>query len=277
MVELPDKLIKSLTGLGLLESEAKIYAALVFLQSAEVRDLLEFLDVSKPSIYEGLRMLEKDGLIILTSPRPAMYQAIEPKIALEIILKRYADAKKEALIELKNFQDQEISIKPNSPLWFIFGGKSIEFKIKDMLKNVKESIYCQTSIKYLHHIEKAARKNIQIYLVVMVDGNEYDERFKRLSQMRNVEINVVEKNQMLTSKEMNKKEEELKKRSMESIMDHIDLDNQFMLVVDNSEFITIPPFKSESLTAITSINKALIFNSRIAIEKALVSNKSDEQ
>ena len=96
------------------------------------------------------------------------------------------------------------------------------------------------------------------------DGDESDERFKRLSQMRNVEINVIEKNQMLTSIEMNKKEEELKKRSMESIMDHIDLDNQFMLVIDDSEFITIPPFKSESLTAITSTNKALIFNSRIA-------------
>ena len=38
MVELPYKMIKSLTELGLLESEAKIYAALVFLQSAEVRD-----------------------------------------------------------------------------------------------------------------------------------------------------------------------------------------------------------------------------------------------
>jgi hypothetical protein len=72
------------------------------------------------------------------------------------------------------------------------------------LKNVKESIYCQTSIKYLQHIERAARKNIQIYLVVMADGDEFDERFKRLSQMRNVEINVIEKNQMLTSIEMNK-------------------------------------------------------------------------
>jgi len=124
MAELPNKLINSLTELGLLESEAKIYAALVFLQSAEVRDLLEFLDVSKPSIYEGLRMLEKNGLIILTSPRPAMYQAIEPKIALEIILKKYEDAKKEALIELESFKDQELSTKPNSPLWFIFGAKS---------------------------------------------------------------------------------------------------------------------------------------------------------
>jgi hypothetical protein len=63
---------------------------------------------------------------------------------------------------------------------------------------------------------------------------------------------------------------------MESIMDHIDLDNQLMLVVDDSEFIIIPPFKSESLTVITYTNKALIFNSRITVEKALVLYKSDE-
>ena len=49
-------------------------------------------------------MLEKNGLIILTSPRPATYQAIEPKVALEIIIKRYMHAKKEALIHLQDFK-----------------------------------------------------------------------------------------------------------------------------------------------------------------------------
>ena len=38
MVEIPHELIKSLTELGMLDSEAKLYAALVFLRSAEVRD-----------------------------------------------------------------------------------------------------------------------------------------------------------------------------------------------------------------------------------------------
>ena len=269
MVELPYKMIKSLTELGLLESEAKIYAALVFLQSAEVRDLLEFLDVSKPSIYEGLRMLEKNDLIVLTNPRPAMYQAIEPKIALEVIIKRYMEAKKEALIELQNFKNQEISTKPNSPLWFIFGAKSFEFKIKDMLKNAKESVYCRTSVKYLDHIEKIVKKDIQINLVVLADGNEVNVRFERLSRMSNVNIKIIDKNEMLKHIEMDKMEEKAKKRSIENIKEYMDLDNQFMLVVDDSEFLVVPPLKSDSLTAISSTNKALIFNSKIDIEKSL--------
>jgi HTH-type transcriptional regulator, sugar sensing transcriptional regulator len=269
MVELPEKMIKSLTELGLLESEAKIYAALVFLQSAEVRDLLEFLDVSKPSIYEGLRMLEKNDLIVLTNPRPAMYQAIEPKIALEIILNKYEDAKKEALIELENFKNQEISTKPNSPLWFIFGAKSFEFKIKDMLKNAKESIYCQTSVKYLDYIEKIVKKNIQIHLVVKTDIYNIDGRFERLSRMSNVNIKIIDKNDMCSDTETDKKEEERMKRSIGNMEEYMDLENQFMLVVDDSEFLAVPPLKSDSLTAITSTNKALIFNSKIAIEKSL--------
>ena len=274
MVELPYKLINSLTELGLLESEAKIYAALVYMQSAEVRDLLEFLEISKPSIYEGLRMLEKNGLIVLTSPRPAMYQAIEPKIALEIILKKYEESKKEALIELENFKNQEMSIKPQQPSWFIFGAKSFEFKIKDMLKNAKETIYCQTSIKYLHYIERAARKNIQIYLVVM-SADKDNERLKRLSQMNNVELNIIETDEMEATNEKNK--EELEQRYKESINDLMDLENQIMLVVDDAEFLTVPPFKSDSLTALTSTNKALIFTSKLNIEKALLIYESGKK
>ena len=214
-------------------------------------------------------MLEKNGLIVLTSPRPSTYQAIEPKIALKMIIERYDDARKEALIQLETFKNQEISVKPTSPIWFIFGGKSLEFKIKDMLKNAKESIYCKTSAKYLDYIEKIARKNIQIYLAIMTGDNDTKGRLEYLSKMSNVTINIIEKNQMSTCKETNKREEELKKRSMEIMMDQMDLDNQFMLVVDDLEVLIVPPLKNDSLTAINSTNKALIFNSKIAIENAL--------
>ncbi len=209
-------------------------------------------------------MLEKNGLIILTSPRPATYQAIEPKVALEIIIKRYMHAKKEALIHLQDFKDQEISIKPNNPLFFIFGGKSIEFKIKDMLKNAKDSIYCRTSFKYLNYIEKTAKKNIQIYLTVMIDEKDNKGKLERLSRLSNVKINITEKNQIIESMEKGN----LKNRSIDGMMDLIDLDNQFMIVVDDSEILAVPPLKNESLTAITSTNKALIFRMKIGIEEA---------
>jgi hypothetical protein len=69
----------------------------------------------------------------------------------------------------------------------------------------------------------------------------------------------------------------LKNRSMGGMIDLIDLDNQFTLVVDDSEVLLVPPLKDDSLTAITSTNKALIFRIKIGIEEASSSNKSDEQ
>lgn len=263
MVDLPCELIKSLTKLGLLESEAKLYSALVFLQSAEVRDLVEFLDVSKPSVYEGLKTLEEYGLIVLTSPRPATYQAIEPEIALELIMKRYRDAKKEALIQLQDFKNQEISTKPSSPMWFIFGAKSFEFKIKQMLKNAKGSIYCSTSIKYLSFIEKAAKKNIQIYLVVIEDDEENNARIERLSRLSNVKLKRTKKDEILN---LSNHEAALNDQSVDGLKDQMDLNNSFILVVDDLEVLMLPPFKSDSISAIYSINKVLIFNFKRGIE-----------
>ena len=106
-------------------------------------------------------------------------------------------------------------------------------------------------------------------MVVLADGNEVNVRFERLSRMSNVNIKIIDKNEMLKHIEMDKMEEKAKKRSIENIKEYMDLDNQFMLVVDDSEFLVVPPLKSDSLTAISSTNKALIFNSKIDIEKSL--------
>jgi len=266
MRRLPTQLLISLTELGLLESEAKIYAALVVLQSAEVRDLLEFLDVSKPRVYDGLRMLEEAGLIVLTSPRPATYQAIEPRVALQLIIKKHQDAKKEALKEFQTLKKQEIITEHSSPLWFIFGAKSFEFKIKDMLNNARESVYCQTSGKYLDYIEKAARKNIKIYLVLMAADQDTKKRLEPLYKKSNVKIQIIEKSQIMESLEHH--ETELHKRSRANMMDMLDFGNLFSLVVDDSELLTIPPLKSDSLSAITSTNKAFVLNTKIEIEEA---------
>jgi len=272
MRRLPSQLLLSLTELGLLESEAKIYAALVVLQSAEVRDLLEFLDVSKPRVYDGLRKLEESGLIVLTSPRPATYQAIEPRVALELIIKKDQDAKKEALKEFQILKEQEVVTETSSPLWFIFGAKSFEFKIKDMLSNARETVYCQTAGKYLEYIEKAAKKNIKIDLLI-VDGQDTKKRLEHVSKKSNVKIQIIERSQILEHQH-HETETELHERSRANLKDIVDLDNLFILVVDDSELLIIPPLKTDSLSAITSTNKVLIFIIKMQREQALLAYES---
>lgn len=276
MIQLPNKLLSSLTEIGLLESEAKIYTALVLLKTAGIKDLLEALDVSKPRIYDGLRMLEENDIIVLTSPRPANYQAIEPKIALELMIKRHEEAKDEALKQFKILEQQDTTPKLTSPIWFIFGAKSFQFKIQDMLKNARETVYCQTSEKYLKYIEKVAKKNIKLFLVIMIDSQDTRKRLEKLSKKNNVRINIIEKEQLLKTPEFISHEKELYKRNKSHLLDIMDLDNLFKLIVDDSELLTIPPLKSDSLSAITSTNEALIMGEKMEIEEALSSNESNK-
>jgi HTH-type transcriptional regulator, sugar sensing transcriptional regulator len=256
-IQLPGQLIRSLSELGLLESEAKIYAALVLLGYAEVKDLLELLDVSKPRIYDGLRMLEEQGLIVQTSPRPAMYQAIAPHIALEVLMKKHEAAKNEVLEQFRALESRELIDKPVPPLCYLFGNKSFEFKIRDLLENARESICCQSSPKYLSYLEKAAGKSIKLQLVILSEDPGPQKRLERLFKKGHAEITTLNRAQLIgMAPESAKKDAHLRMAQADDLMD---LDNLFMIIVDDTELLIIPPLKSDSLGAITSTNTGMVF------------------
>ena len=256
-LQLPGQLIASLTELGLLESEAKIYAALVLLGYADVGDLLEILDVSKPRIYTSLGTLEEKGLIVQTSPRPVIYQAVAPNIALEMITDKYGNAKNEAIKQFKAAENQELIDKQTPPLFYIFGDKSLEFKIRDMLENARESVYCRTSEKYLKHIEKLAKKDVKLNLDIMSKDPEAQKRLENLFKKGNAQIQTLNVGQNM-KKMADAAGEEARKR-MSSILEMIDWENMFVLIVDEAEALIIPPLKSDSLSAITITNKAMVY------------------
>jgi len=165
-IVIPEKLTHALMKLGLVESEAKIYSAIVQMRTAEVKDLLENIDVSKPRIYDGLQSLQEQGLIALTCPRPVTYLAVEPRIALEMLIKTYDDARAEAMNQFRLLESRSIPGPEEEPVWSIFGSKSFEFKIIDMLRKARKSIYCQMSGKYLDYFEKTVRRNVSMYIVL---------------------------------------------------------------------------------------------------------------
>jgi sugar-specific transcriptional regulator TrmB len=233
MIELPTQLIKSLTSLGLLESEAKVYAALVILKNAGIKELLGFLDISKPQIYERLKMLEDKGLIILTNPRPVTYQAISPNIALEILVEE----------------------KSSQPLWFIFGDPSFEFKIRDMITNAKESIYCVTSEKNLNYIKMALNKSIKTQLIITSDNKAIQNELEHRYNKSNITIITIDKAKM---KNLECTKDIIDDTEISEIANTIDIDNQFILVVDDSEALFIPPLRGDSVNAISIENKIMV-------------------
>ena len=255
MIELPAQLIKSLTSLGLLESEAKVYAALVLLKNAGIKDLLEFLDVSKPRIYDGLRTLEENDLIVLTSPRPATYQAVSPNIALEMLVEQHNAAKNDAVRQFQDLESNNIISKSSAPLWFIFGGQNFEFKIRDMIAGAKESIYCITSEKNLDYIEIAPNRSIKIQLIIISDNKDIQSKLEHKYNKNNTTIATIDKARMMNLECTNDIEDDTELAEIANLMD---IDNYFVLVVDDSKVLFMPPLKGDSTNAISIENKVMV-------------------
>ena len=267
-LHLSEGLIASLTGLGLLESEAKIYAALVLLGYADVGDLIDALDVSKPRIYTSLGTLEERGLIVQTSPRPAIYQAVAPNIALKMITDQYDASKAKALDQFKAAEKQEIADKPAPPLCYVFGNKSLEFKILDMLDNAKESVFCRTSEKYVKYLEKVAKRGIEIHLVLSSADPGSLARAEKLLKRDNVHIRMVDTSGILA------RVGEGRGKIKPELFELMDLDNTLALIVDDAEVLVMPPLKDASAGAITSTNQVMVYIIKMALVEGQTADKS---
>jgi sugar-specific transcriptional regulator TrmB len=259
MVEIPSHLIAALKELGLLESEANIYAALVLLHDAEVKELQDLLDLSKPSIYEGLRALENKGFIILTNPRPATYQAIPPDVALDMRVTAQIKAKDAAIDSLAKLRDEKSAKISHSDLWYVFGQKHFESKIKEMLKNARKSIFCITSQNYLGFFEQGIRSKTDVELIVISDGAIDRKRLDELSLKGRLRVRTVRASDLVrTAMEKPSGNRSKGDSSVDVRVDEQDYENMLLLIVDDSEMLFIPSITGTSSNAINMKNEALV-------------------
>jgi len=266
MVLIPQQLITSFKEFGLVESEAKIYSALVLFHDAEVKELQELLDLSRPSIYEGLRELEELGLIVLINDKPVTYQAIPPEIALDMLMKVHVKAKENVLMHIRDLKKQGIADKSPSNLWYIFSSKTFGSKIKDMLENAEESVYCITSGQYIDLIEQYVKSNAGIELMVISEDKKIQKRLEKTLKNRQARIRTFKKEEMINlaaAVKIGNHPEKL--QAMNQALSLFDFNNLFVMVTDDSEFFYIPPLPSDSLNAMTSKNKALILTLKLII------------
>lgn len=261
MKKIPQKLIDSLKEFGLLESEAKIYSALVLRHDSEVKELQEFLGMSKPSVYEGLRTLEEKGFVILTNPKPTTYQAIPPEVALDMRLAAQMKAKEETLAYMHELESEQGEEQMPENLWFIFGTKHFESKVKDMLKSAKKSIYCVTSGQYLDLIERRARSDLSFDLTIITDDMNLQQSLEGVFKKNRLSLRIVSKSHMVGSiLSKLQKSKASSAPSKEKQLGTIDIDKIFILLVDDEELFYIPPMMGGSLNAIATRNQMMILN-----------------
>ena len=217
------------------------------------------MDLSKPSIYEGLHALEEKGFIILTNPRPATYQAIPPDIALDMRLSAQMKAKDIALGSIAKLQSETTAEESHTDLWYIFGQKHFESKIKEMLRNARKSIYCVTSGRFMDLIEKWTRSKMDIDLVIISDDTIEREKIDSLARKSRLRVQRVKKCDLVKmASDQGDRDRSKSGPSTDVPIDVHDYDNLFLLIVDESEMLIIPPISEMSSNAITMKNRTLV-------------------
>jgi len=271
MNKIPQELVKSMMELGLVESEAKIYIALAMMDNSGVKQLIEFLGLSKPNTYESLRLLEEKGLVVLTNTRPMTYQATPLDIGLEILFKPLLNAKENAH-KLFSTMDKENFIENSAEtLWYVFGVKGIEYKIKDMIRGASESIFLASSSQYLKYLEKLDEKNLKLDIIIFADDHDKEMKLEKIFKGKKGNFQISSKEDMInglvSSHIIN---QELP--SFKETISMFEFENLMVLVIDDSEVLYIPPVSQGSLTAINTKNKAMIMMMKIGLKDIAHSN-----
>ena len=108
MESIPASLVKSLNNLGLSNNEANVYAALVMFDNADAKDLIEYLSISKPSVYEALDHLAEMGLAVKRITKPARYSAVSPHMAIDLLMGNHKKSAKLALEKLEKLELEKV-------------------------------------------------------------------------------------------------------------------------------------------------------------------------
>ena len=252
MERIPGVLVKSLNDLGLSNYEASVYAALVLYENAEAKEIIDFLEISKPSVYEALDRLSDLGLAVKRASKPARYSPISPDMAVEILLDKHRKAADQAQVELKKLEKEKVRTGGDNALWTIYGDANIGYKFRDMLSRAKKHIECTIGERYLPFIENLRLPDVRVRLIVVSGTQDLAERLSKKFPGKNVEIHVVSSDLLALPPPFAPPEfiEEAKK--------FMNFENVLELNVDDEELIMIPPFIEGSNSVLNTRNKGAI-------------------
>jgi sugar-specific transcriptional regulator TrmB len=267
MHNVPQDLIRSLIELGLPESEARIYIALVIMNNSEVKELIDFSGISKPSAYEALRSLDNKGLIVLINERPLVYQAISPEIGLELLMDTHIKAKEEAKRLLSTLGRIHVEDRPRETVWYVFNKKSIEYKIRDMFQNAAESVLLMASDQYIKYLTPLSNANLDLDVTIFSENPNIEPLLKKIFKSDNARFQLINKAEMikrLSAYKAGFQEEMIP--SFEEILFMFNFDNMLIVIADDSDLLYVPPLSGDSLLAINLKNKLLSENMKLGMK-----------
>lgn len=244
------RLITALNHLGLPNLDARVYAALVYLNSVGAKELIDFVEISKPSVYDSLQKLEDRGLVVKSSLKPSVYTAVSPNVAIEILNLEYSQAKETTLDELQHLIQSQKRKEENDAIWTVFGERNIRPKIREMISSAEDYIICLMGENYLplfENIEISAPLTLYIVSNDPEISQKVEEKFRKWNaSITYIPISSI--NELVIPP--------IKKEIKQELTE---LNNIFEIVVDNKETLSIPPMRMNKLSGLHSSIDLLIY------------------
>jgi sugar-specific transcriptional regulator TrmB len=256
MEDIPAVLIKSLNDLGLSNNEANVYAALVLYDNAEAKEIIDYLSLSKPSVYEALDHLAEMGLAVKRVTKPARYSAISPEMAIDLLMDKHRRAADQALKALGALEKQKVRTDKEDALWTIYGDANIEYKIRDLFGKAKRQISCMIGERYLPFIENVKINDVSLRLIVISNDLALQEKIQKLFQGKNADIHVISTEQFSVPPPFAPPE-------FIEMTKFMNFENTLELIIDDEELLMIPPFISSSVSVLNTRNKGAILQMKM--------------
>ncbi len=247
MNEISTDLIKSLRTMGLTEYEAKVYSALVLFERTEVKQIYEYLNVPKPSVYQSLKGLMDKGLVMMVSSKPAIYRAVPPKIALRHLIKIQENAEKSALEELEHLEKSNLEIEDSEIIWTLFGENNVEHSMEELMCKAQNSIKLVLPTEYLDLLSFVSGKDLKIDLLMFERDTSIASRYglKNLTVHDGHGIDVSDFG-------------DLSKYLANLPLPPQQYSKSIFVFIDEEEFMYVPPYPGKTKSGITSKNPYLI-------------------
>ncbi|MCD1294685.1 TrmB family transcriptional regulator [Methanocella sp. CWC-04] len=247
MNNLSTSLIESLKTLGLTEYEAKVYSALVLFDRTEVKQVYEYLDAPKPSVYQSLKTLMDKGLVQVVNVKPAIYRATPPKIALKHMMEIHKNAEETALEELEELERMSVQTETPDVLWTLYGDESIEHSIEELFTKANMSVKAILPDTHLHYLELLRDKDIPADVIVFREDMTIPEKYglKHAKVYNAVDIDLTDLAPFA--------------KYISNLPIPMENYKKFlMILIDSEEFIYIPPMPATVRSGITSRNPFII-------------------